>query len=42
MDLFTPAPAEPAADGDSLAACAQRAHLKNALSAVKGRALPVV
>ncbi len=42
MDLFTPAPAEPAADGDSLAAYAQRAYLEYALSVVKGRALPDV
>ncbi|MEI7785384.1 MAG: DNA topoisomerase IV subunit A [Betaproteobacteria bacterium] len=42
MDLFTPVPAEPAADEDSLAAYAQRAYLEYALSVVKGRALPDV
>ena len=45
MDLFTPAAATdiPApADQDSLAAYAQRAYLEDALSVVKGRALPDV
>jgi topoisomerase-4 subunit A len=45
MDLLTPhhpAPDEPVAPEDSLAAYAQRAYLEYALSVVKGRALPDV